>query len=73
MSINEYVGKFIQNQDLSSKKVKILLAVSGGLDSMVMLNVMNNHNAEIGVATINYKLREHADTEAQVVLGFCKK
>ncbi|MDG2449158.1 MAG: tRNA lysidine(34) synthetase TilS [Saprospiraceae bacterium] len=71
MSINEYIDKFIQNQGFIDQKVKILLAVSGGLDSMVMLHVMSSTDVEIGVATINYKLREHSDIESQMVVDYC--
>lgn len=73
MSINEYIDKFIQNHWLNTSKVKILLAVSGGLDSMVLLHVLSQSEVNFGVATINYKLREKANVETQLVIDFCKK
>lgn len=53
---------------------RFLLAVSGGADSMVMLNLMMFLNCEIQVAHINYKLRgESSDADQKLVEDFCKK
>ncbi len=45
------------------KGKKILLAVSGGLDSMVLLNLFHKLDYTVGVAHANFKLRG-ADSEA---------
>lgn len=73
MSINGYIRKFIQKEKLNSQKVKLLLAVSGGLDSMVLLHLMHHSGVELGVATVNYKLRSHADVECECVVTYCEK
>ena len=39
---------------------RVLLAVSGGIDSMVMLYLFRAANIPIGVAHVNFKLREEA-------------
>ena len=58
---------------------KIVVAVSGGPDSMCMLNVLKNIKKEskltynLYVAHINHLLREEANSEEQFVKEFCKK
>ena len=57
-SFNEEINKI--TRDFTQKK--ILLAVSGGADSMVMLDLFRKRSAEqsdfmISAAHINYKLR----------------
>ncbi|MGL4617020.1 MAG: tRNA lysidine(34) synthetase TilS, partial [Mycoplasmoidaceae bacterium] len=54
---------------LSSKKY--IAAVSGGPDSMAMLNMFKNKI--IAVAFVNYKKRIEADYEQQFVEKFCKE
>ena len=55
-----------------------LLAVSGGVDSMVLLylfqNLKKNHfNLHFEVSHINYKLRnEDSDLDQKLVENFCK-
>ena len=73
MSINDYIGKFIQKEELLSTKTKVLLAVSGGVDSMVMLHLMSGSDTKIGVATINYKLRDESDQESKLVAKYCNQ
>ncbi len=61
----------ILNQE---SKVKILLAVSGGSDSMVLLHLFRISNFEFQVAHINYKLRgEESDLDEQLVRIYCEK
>lgn len=56
---------------------KIVVGVSGGPDSICLLNVLNNLKDvlkfEIFVAHINHMIREEADSETEYVRGFCKK
>ena len=67
--------KLIENGD------KIVLGVSGGPDSLSMLNVLNNIkndktknlNFEIVVAHINHMIREEANFEEEFVKKFCEK
>lgn len=53
------------------KKPKLLLAVSGGPDSMFMLNKYRKHN--IIVAHVNYNKREDSWKDENIVSEFCKK
>lgn len=68
----ETIEKFnlIENGD------KIVLGVSGGPDSISMLNILNKlrkDKFDIVVAHINHGLRENAKLDEEYVLGFCNK
>ncbi|MGZ9414191.1 tRNA lysidine(34) synthetase TilS [Mycoplasma sp. 480] len=56
---------------LKIKKQRLLLAVSGGPDSIFMLNKFKNK--DIVVAHVNYKKRETSDEDQTIVENFCKK
>ena len=56
---------------------KYVLAVSGGVDSMVLLNAMallfeDDAKEHLVVAHVNYGLRVQSMDEAQLVRRFCK-
>lgn len=48
---------FIADKQLFSKKDRILLAVSGGMDSVLMLHFFNLIGIDVGVAHVNFGLR----------------
>lgn len=53
---------------------KLLVAVSGGLDSMVLLDVLRKSDYPIQVAHVNYKTRgEDSDKDQQLVEAYCRK
>ncbi|MEM6735493.1 MAG: tRNA lysidine(34) synthetase TilS [Bacteroidota bacterium] len=54
---------FIERNGLLKKEEKVLLAVSGGLDSMVMLELFQETNFGIAVAHCNFGLRGQASDE----------
>ncbi|MEX2588852.1 MAG: ATP-binding protein, partial [Chitinophagales bacterium] len=57
--------KFLETEKLFNKGQKILLAVSGGLDSMVLLEFMLQIEQPIIVAHCNFKLRgKESDADA---------
>lgn len=57
-----------------SKRDKVLLAVSGGADSMVMLDLFIKSDIPIGVAHINHKLRnQDSEKDEELVREFCVK
>lgn len=59
---------FIQAHQLAKADDKILLAVSGGIDSVVMLHLFHEAGFHIAVAHANFKLREaEADADAAFV------
>lgn len=68
-TINKY--NMIQSGD------GIVIGVSGGPDSMTLLNILNNLkeklNIKLYVAHINHSIRKEADEETEYVKDFCKK
>lgn len=57
----------------SPKQTPFLLAISGGVDSMVLLHLFNSLKLNFQVAHINYKLRgEHSDLDENLVTDFCE-
>ena len=55
------------------QKVKFLLAISGGVDSMVLMNLFRVSSFEFQVAHVNYHFRgEDSDLDQKLVENFCK-
>ena len=77
--LEKKVLKTIKENDLIQSGDTIVIGVSGGPDSMALLNVLINlvNNQEIQakliVAHINHGIREEADEETKFVEEFCKK
>ena len=75
----EKVIKTIKKYNLIENGDKIILAVSGGPDSISMLDILykiqqnKNINFEIIVAHVNHMIREEAMEDAIYVKNFCKK
>jgi tRNA(Ile)-lysidine synthase len=64
----------IQQKKLCDSQDKVLLAVSGGIDSMVMLHLFKECGFTIGVAHANFQLREsESDGDEKFVEAICKK
>ena len=56
------------------KNYKYLVAVSGGPDSMALLDMLYKDNfTNLNVALVNYKKRKVSDDEQLMVEEFCKK
>ncbi len=77
--IKEKVIKTIKKYNLIGDGDKVVLGVSGGPDSITMLNLLYEiqkeeiMNFEIIIAHIHHGLRENADLDEQYVKDFCKK
>lgn len=71
------VGQFnegIVRNDLCKKMDRVLLAVSGGVDSMVMLHLFVEAGYQVGVAHCNFQLRDAAsDQDEAFVQATCKR
>ncbi len=64
--------KYIQEERLFDSGQKILLAVSGGLDSMVMLHLFRKTGFHFSVAHCNFQLRgDESDGDEQFVRNYC--
>jgi len=65
--INEFIGYITENQ-IIGKHEKVLLTVSGGIDSTVLLHLMVNSGYRCTVAHCNFKLRgKESDADEQFV------
>ena len=75
--MKDKVIKTIKKYNLINKGDKIVLGVSGGPDSISMLDILNSIKDEIGfeiyVAHINHLIREEAIDDEKYVEEYCKK
>ncbi|MBQ9659429.1 MAG: tRNA lysidine(34) synthetase TilS [Clostridia bacterium] len=75
--MEEKVLETIQKYNLIEAENKVILGVSGGPDSLFMLDILNKLksklNFEIVVAHVNHMIREEANSEEEFVKEFCKK
>jgi tRNA(Ile)-lysidine synthase len=72
-SIEKQYLDFLKNKCISSES-KFLIGVSGGMDSMVCLEIARKFSKDISVAHVNYKLRgEESDRDEKIVEDYCKK
>lgn len=66
--------EIIDQRSLCTMKDRVLLAVSGGKDSMVMLNLFHQAGYSIGVAHCNFQLRgAEADSDEAFVHKVCEE
>ena len=75
--LEEKVLKTIQRYNMLEDGDKVVIGVSGGPDSMTLLNILNNLkeklNINLYVAHINHMIRKEADEETEYVKDFCAK
>lgn len=65
---------FIKDQRLFDDQQSVLLALSGGVDSMVMANLFLQLDCSISVAHVNYHLRgDQSDMDQALVEKWCRK
>ena len=66
--------KYVERHELFSHEDKILLTVSGGVDSMVMLSIFVRLDYNVEVAHCNFGLRgKESDEDTEMVLCECEK
>ena len=66
--------QFVTANNLCSKNDHILLAVSGGADSMVMCDLFLQSGFTFGIAHCNFQLRkEESDADEQLVFNYAQK
>ena len=77
--LEQKIFDFVTKYKLIEDGDKIVLGVSGGPDSICMLNILNNMicnkmiNFKIVVCHINHELRENARIDEEFVENFCRK
>ena len=74
--ITQTVKETIQNYSLIKRGEKVLIGVSGGPDSMALLNILfklkEELSFEIAVATFNHMIRRESNSEVRFVEKFAK-
>jgi len=66
--------KYIHSEKLIHSSQRILLAVSGGADSMLMMHLFTNAGFSVAVAHCNFGLRgSDSDDDEQFVSDYCDK
>jgi tRNA(Ile)-lysidine synthase len=66
--------EFITQKKLINTSDKLLLAISGGVDSMVLLHLCEKAGYDISVAHVNFKLRgAAADADEALVIAACNE
>ena len=61
--------EFIEQESLCSRDDSILVAVSGGLDSMVLLDLFHKTGNRLFIAHCNFKLRDIESDEDEATVG----
>lgn len=73
MSLPETIRKFIENAALMEASDRLLVAVSGGMDSMALFHVLIQLDLELAVVHVNYQLRGNSsDLDEALVADTCK-
>ena len=68
MTLIEAFQRYIDENDLFTHDDRILLTVSGGVDSMVMLSLFVRCGYAVGVAHCNFQLRGAESDEDEVLV-----
>jgi len=69
----QIINKFIHKEQLFGANSKILLAVSGGMDSMCLLDVLYKLKYDIAIAHLNHQLRSNeSDEDEDFVIAHCQ-
>ena len=70
----EHLLKYVSSNSLFDKGDKILIAVSGGLDSVVLLDLLFKTGFNISIAHCNFQLRgQESDMDEEFVKGLGEK
>ena len=69
----EEVYNFIRNNIGLKMEDSVVIGVSGGPDSMALLDITKNSKLYIEVAHVNYHKRDSAKNDELLVRRYCKK
>lgn len=65
--------RFIKKEHLFESADKLLVAISGGVDSMVLIHLLHTQNYQVSIAHCNFQLREvDSDKDEALVETFAK-
>jgi tRNA(Ile)-lysidine synthase len=75
-SLEERFRRHLEALGLAAPGTRLLVAVSGGIDSVALLHLLRFHAAELGVevraAHFDHAMREGSDADARWVEGLCR-
>ena len=72
--MEDNIDKIFKNKLKSLKQSKFLIALSGGVDSMVLADLFNKNKLDFSIAHCNFKLRfKESDDDEDFVLNWCAK
>ena len=69
MNLLDNFQRYIRRNELAAPEDFILLTVSGGVDSMVMLSLFPRSGYSVGVAHCNFQLRGAESDEDEVTVA----
>ena len=70
----EKLKLFIDQKNLLARQDRVLVAVSGGLDSMALLHMLKQLHIDVAVAHCNFQLRgDDSDEDEEFVRLHCEK
>jgi tRNA(Ile)-lysidine synthase len=73
MNLIEQVGASIDRHQLLPPNRRVLVGVSGGVDSVVLLHLLHQLEIDLLAVHVNYRLRgEEADADEELVQSLCK-
>lgn len=64
----QHLHQWFEKQKVDLTNHRFLIAVSGGPDSVLLVHLMNRIGAEIGLAHVNYKLRNEESDQDQLLV-----
>lgn len=68
------MGKDLQlNNLIFTKTDKVILALSGGRDSMTLLDLLTKNNYQVIVCHINHQKRKESDMEESYIKNYCQE
>lgn len=68
----KFVENFIKENKLIEPNSTIVIALSGGVDSMVLFHLMRKLNYNVVVAHVNHKVRLESETEEKYIKELCQ-
>lgn len=75
--LKKEVLETIKKHNLIEKRDKIVVGVSGGPDSICLINILNDLKEELGISLVvchvNHMIREEAEEDEKFVKDYCKR
>lgn len=69
----DHIVKMLQNEIKIPQKEKLIVSVSGGADSMLLLSILKDSPYKLEVVHFNHMLRDQSKIEADLVRTYCEQ